>query len=359
MNIAFILPSLKATAPGFVIKDIIKGLLEIDSNLSIVVFYLKESESPINFPVKTKKISFFKPIDFNDFDIIHSNLFKPDLYVFLHTIFNKKVKKISTLHSIFLDDLLDTFGFLKSRIYGFFWSLSWASFDKLIVLSSTSKKSYNKILPFYNNKFEIINNGRDIDFNIVNSSMNNSIYESIMMVKNDNNILIGTCCVVRELKGLDQVIYALTLDERLNFMLIGDGPDLLRLKELAISLNVNDRFYTLGRHEDAYKYMSLFDVYIMPSISEGFGLALLEAAAQKCSVVASNIDIFKEIFPNEVIFFDVNNINSLVKAILESYSSDMGNDIYNKYCNNYTVEIMSKNYYKLYNDLLGDFRVVK
>lgn len=355
MKIAFILPSLKPTAPILVVQDIIAGLRKCHPNVDITVFYLKRSDLQITLNVPTVKISLFKAIDFSNYDIVHSHMLKPDFYVFLHSIFrSKKTKFISTVHSIFLEDLHDHYGYIKSRVFGFVWALSWSRFNKIAVLSNTSKIYYSKVLPFFQYKLSIVNNGRDVDSSLIQNCSNDDVSCKIKSLKNSNNTLIGTCCIVRELKGLELVIYALAKNKTFDFILIGDGPYLDYLIELSVKLGVRERFHTLGRIENAYIYSSLFDIYVMPSFSEGFPLALLEAAAQKSNIVASDIDIFKEIFPKEVTFFELGNVESLVRAIEKCSVSNLGDDVFEKYKDNYTRDIMSNNYYNLYESMLNN-----
>ena len=64
----------------------------------------------------------------------------------------------------------------------------------------------------------------------------------------------------------------------------------------------------LGYKNDAYKYLPYFDAYTIPSHSEGFPLAMLEAAAYGKPIIASNLSVFKEIFTDdEISIFDLND----------------------------------------------------
>lgn len=352
MKILFILPSLKPTAPIFVAKDIIIGILSKNTNVTIKVVYFDDSKVKIDFPVSTDRISFFSKIDFSSYDIVHSHMMRPDFFVFVHTLFKRnKTKFVTTLHSVFTDDLRDHYGFFKSFLLSSVWALSWSKFDKISVLSRYSKNFYSKKLPFYKKKITVINNGRDIDELIIDNIRRSNTYLNIKNIKNINNIILGTCCIVRNIKGLKQVLHVLKLNEKLEFVLIGDGPDLIELNKLAIELDVADRFHAFGRIEHAYAFNQLFDVYVMPSLSEGFGLALLEAAAQKCSIVTSDIDIFKEIFPVEVFHFKLNDIHDFEKKINDAYSSNNSLSAYYKYKECYTVDVMSSNYLILYENL--------
>lgn len=70
-------------------------------------------------------------------------------------------------------------------------------------------------------------------------------------------------------------------------LMVGDGPDLPTAMQVAKDLGVNDKVSFLGNREDVSFLMASSCIMIMPSQSESFGLAALEAMACECSVVAS------------------------------------------------------------------------
>jgi glycosyltransferase involved in cell wall biosynthesis len=62
---------------------------------------------------------------------------------------------------------------------------------------------------------------------------------------------------------------------------------------------------------------------IMPSLMEGFGLPALEAMANKCLVLASDIPSLKEVCADTAIYFDPYNVNDIMQKMKEVYSNDM------------------------------------
>src|SRR4051794_40426911 len=91
------------------------------------------------------------------------------------------------------------------------------------------------------------------------------------------------------------------------------------LRQLAADVGVLSRCIFLGYQPNARDYLSFFDLFIIPSYSEGFPLGLLEAAQHHLPIVCSDIGIFKELFTQEeVSFFEVDNVQSLVKSILHA-----------------------------------------
>ncbi len=101
-------------------------------------------------------------------------------------------------------------------------------------------------------------------------------------------------------KGYDRVIEVLpnVLKSVPNakYLLVGDGGDIPRVKRLAEKLGLGDRVVFAGRAKDdeLADYYNVADVYVMPSICEGFGIVFLEALASGVPVVAGNRDASRE-----------------------------------------------------------------
>lgn len=71
-------------------------------------------------------------------------------------------------------------------------------------------------------------------------------------------------------------------------VLAGEGPEAEAMRTLAEELGIADRVVLPGFVEDAAEALSALDVYLMPSRSEGLGMALIEAMACERSCVAMN-----------------------------------------------------------------------
>jgi N-acetyl-alpha-D-glucosaminyl L-malate synthase BshA len=76
---------------------------------------------------------------------------------------------------------------------------------------------------------------------------------------------------------------------KIKLLLVGDGPDRVPAEHLARELGVHDHVRFLGKQESVEEVLSISDVFLMPSGSETFGLAALEAMACEVPVVASDI----------------------------------------------------------------------
>lgn len=95
-------------------------------------------------------------------------------------------------------------------------------------------------------------------------------------------------------KGVDQVIEALPIVLEhvpdAQYIIIGSGADVVRLKELAAKVGVSNRVHFLGSVDDPTlrSHYQECDVFVMPSAKEGFGFVFLEAMQYGKPVVAAD-----------------------------------------------------------------------
>ena len=78
-------------------------------------------------------------------------------------------------------------------------------------------------------------------------------------------------------------------DLPVKLLLVGDGPDRVPAEHKARELGVYDDVRFLGKQDPVEEILSIADIFLMPSGSETFGLAALEAMACNVPVVASNV----------------------------------------------------------------------
>lgn len=102
-------------------------------------------------------------------------------------------------------------------------------------------------------------------------------------------------------------------DSRL--VIIGRGPLQERLEQRVLQLGMSDRIQILGFVPDASRLMSAFDVFVLPSHNEPFGLVLLEAMACRLPVIANNTGAVPEILPYEEGIADINQTEEFANAL--------------------------------------------
>lgn len=309
MKIAFLLPSLDVKGPGIFTDNLIQGLM--DEGCICEVFYFNESLMSIPFSVKCTKINFIKPYDFSDFDIVHTTMAKPDIYMALHRKVIK-TKWISGIHNFIKEDLEQVHGTLKTILYSWIWTCALKKANNIIVSSSFMLQYYKKLLRNSSTSWKIIPYGipekqvEDID---------DATKKMLLSLKAKYTVLVG-CGLLIKRKGFYQLINYLRYNEKAAVVLIGDGECKEELVLLARQINVLDRVIFLGFRSNSMNYYPYFDIYCMCSNSEGFGLAMLEAMSLGMPLVCSDLDIYKDYFPRQDIsLFQFGNQESFNQAV--------------------------------------------
>ncbi|QIH39499.1 glycosyltransferase family 4 protein [Flavobacterium sp. Sr18] len=354
MRIAYILPSLVNTGPIVVVRNIVKNL--IDKVDLIDVYYFDESPLTLHFDCNVFHISKKDIIDFDKYDIIHSHMLRPDIYLYKNRKKIRKAKIISTLHQDTFINLGHQYNSLVAFSVSNFWCYVQRHFDGVISISDQIKDKYNSLL---SNKITTIYNGCSISVNPIVEDEN---VQLIKQCKEKGYKILGSYAYITKGKGLSQVIDALVQLPHYAYVIFGKGPYLEALKEQVSRLKLDERVVFLPYVKTPDVYLKYMDIYMMPSYSEGFGLAMVEAALARKSIVCSELPSFHEIFTEkEATFFELDDANSLIESIHIAYSEieKKGALAYIKASSFFTAEIMAANHLLYYNKILTNKNVVK
>ncbi len=137
--------------------------------------------------------------------------------------------------------------------------------------------------------------------------------------------VIGTQANFYQTKGLEYLIDAASKidQENLIWCIIGDGAERPALEKLIAQKGLTDKVFLVGRREPAVSYFEAFDIYLMPSVKEGFPWAILEAMAAKLPIVATKVGAIEEILEDGVSGYiieprDPNQIVEKVATLLDN-----------------------------------------
>jgi N-acetyl-alpha-D-glucosaminyl L-malate synthase BshA len=95
----------------------------------------------------------------------------------------------------------------------------------------------------------------------------------------------------RKVKRIDDVVKifaAIRKEIPAKLLLVGDGPERIHIEKLCRELGLNDAVSFLGKQNQIEEILSVGDLFLMPSETESFGLAALEAMACELPVISSN-----------------------------------------------------------------------
>ncbi|MCK4429328.1 MAG: glycosyltransferase family 4 protein, partial [Candidatus Aenigmarchaeota archaeon] len=125
-------------------------------------------------------------------------------------------------------------------------------------------------------------------------------------------------------KGPDYFIRAakkvLEHEDDILFVVAGSGEMLAEMIDLACDLGISDKIMFTGRlkDEEVKKMYELADLYVLPSVSEPFGITVLEAASNGVPVIISKNAGVKEVLTNcfQADFWDVEDIANKIISVL-------------------------------------------
>ncbi|MFD3000888.1 glycosyltransferase [Pontibacter toksunensis] len=120
----------------------------------------------------------------------------------------------------------------------------------------------------------------------------------------EDHIIVATVAVFRKQKRLDNFVKVAagiaTQNEKVSFVLIGDGPEKATVEEQAKQSGLEGRIYFEGLQHNVKPYFEITDIYLMTSDYEGLPIALLEAMSMACAPVATNVGGIPEVVEDGV-----------------------------------------------------------
>lgn len=205
----------------------------------------------------------------------------------------------------------------------FFRKVKWSIARCLINIFATERVacSYEAGLALFGNKkFEIIENGIDMNNFYYNQDIRKKLREDLNLT--DKNIVLGHVGRFDQSKNHEFLIDLMTelvkTNENYKLMLVGDGVKMSAIKSLVKERKLKNKVIFLGSVNDTYRYYNAFDLFVFPSIYEGLGISLIEAQANGLTCFASsNVPLESKITEN-VQYLDLTNLDDWVEKISDA-----------------------------------------
>ncbi len=199
------------------------------------------------------------------------------------------------------------------------WALSHIT-DRIICISDRVRKSTNRTQGISAEKLITIHNGIN--------SIGPVQKKAITKLKKELRIppghtVISTITHMEEHKGVSYLIQSASRicksRENLIFLLVGEGAQEEELKELCVSLKIEENVVFTGERSDIPEILSLTDIFVLPSVREGLSLSILEAMASGKPVIATSVGGIPEVVSDGVsgILVRPKNPYALHDAIVE------------------------------------------
>ncbi len=345
------------TGVGVYLRNLLYYLQKYSEDITFFIYVLKKDANKVSLTRKnfvkretdslwhslSEQTEFLKEINKDKLDLMHFTYFGfPIRY---------KRKYISTIHDLtplFFKTGVSTKNPLiyKSKFLIF----------KNLVLATQVKKSYRLITPtksvkkqivdYYGNKYadKIISVYEGVSYELPNAK------ENTKLAKRFKNYFLYVSNFYPH-KNPERLIEAYARVRNDN-QLVMVGPDdffAAKLKTLVKKSNQEKRiiFYHSSKIEDLVYLYRNAKALIHPSLSEGFGLPIIEAIYYNLPIIGSNIEVFREILEDKYLQFnplDVSDIQTKIEFFLEKKpKADYGNLI-----KKYSFEEMTKQTLEIY-----------
>ncbi|MBI3143400.1 MAG: N-acetyl-alpha-D-glucosaminyl L-malate synthase BshA [Bacteroidetes bacterium] len=126
----------------------------------------------------------------------------------------------------------------------------------------------------------------------------------------------------RKVKRVQDVIRSFEIVSKAlpsKLLLVGDGPERSKMESLCRELKLCDQIRFIGKLSAVEDILSISDLFLLPSETESFGLAALEAMACECPVISTNIGGLPEINIHGVTGYltDVGDVEAMAKHAID------------------------------------------
>lgn len=275
-------------------------------------------------------------------DIVHTQLFAGDYWGGKAALDAKAPHIVCTKHDIMSE------GYWRDRL----GRKMRQKFEKVVAISEATREFL-----IHNEKIEpqniaLIYNGIDT----------NRFYTKSPSIFKSDELVIGSVGRLTKEKGHKHLIRACRFlknrDWRL--ILVGDGPLRQQLKSLAEVLSLSSRVEFVGEVEDVRPHLAKMDVFVLPSVSEGLSLVILEAAAASKFVIAANVGGVPEIIDDQQngLLFKPKNIEQLLQHlnwvdVNREQAIRMAEKLQKKIMEQFDINRTIKQYERFYENLIN------
>ena len=147
------------------------------------------------------------------------------------------------------------------------------------------------------------------------------------LLADDNERVITHISNFRPVKRIDDVIkvfYEIQKEIPAKLMMVGEGPEKKSAELLSQKLGIEDKVKFLGKSSEIDKILCFSDLFLLPSETESFGLAALEAMASGVPVISSNTGGIPEVNEHGVSGYlsNVGDIDDMAKNALKILSDE-------------------------------------
>jgi glycosyltransferase involved in cell wall biosynthesis len=284
-------------------------LIIIDSNKYRKVF-LRLFWEQIILPKKLKEY---------DIDILHSPHYTSPVFT--------KVSRVVTFHDMTFYTLPKVHTFFKRLLFKIYMKISSKIADKIVTVSESTAKDVEKILDVSSNKTCVTYNAKKDMYKPINNQENIVEVCSKYNIRDNYVLFVGTLEPRKNIKTLIKSYSKLIkeINKEIKLVVVGKkGWMYKEIFELMRSLGIDNQviFTGFADLEDLPYLYNGAEVFVYPSIYEGFGIPVLEAISCGTPTITSNVSSMPEVIGDAGITVNPNDVDELKDAIKRIIEDD-------------------------------------
>jgi len=293
-----------------------------------------------------------------NYDIVHSHGAKANMF----SLAARRKTGLPTVTTVHSDYRLDYMHSLSKRLtIGLFNSIALRIIHNHIAVSGNFRdmlisRKFNP-LDIY-----VLYNGMDFSIPAAKYSRKRLIEKYKLNIE-EGHIIVGIAARLYPVKSIETIVRTAKLvkdkNPKVKFLIGGDGEDRKRLEALTASLDLKDTVFFLGWLDDPNELMSSIDISVLTSISESFPYSILEGARFKKATISTRVGGIPDLIEHgkNGYLFEPGDVGRFAELILEladdgGKRTAMGELLYEKALNEFSVESMARTQIEIYNSIL-------
>lgn len=228
------------------------------------------------------------------------------------------------------------------------------SINKSDIVTSVSQSLKEDTLSRFKIKKEIHVIPNFIELDKIRNESQISCHRSVMANKEERIVThISNFRRVKRIPDIVKIFYKIQQKIPAKLMMVGDGPEKAKAEQLCQELGIMDKVIFFGNSNEIDQILSYSDLFLLPSETESFGLAALEAMAWSVPVISSNSGGLPEVNFDGVSGYlsDVGDVDSMAENALRILSSDENLAAFRERALNVAQQFDIKNILPLYEEL--------
>jgi N-acetyl-alpha-D-glucosaminyl L-malate synthase BshA len=199
------------------------------------------------------------------------------------------------------------------------------SINKSDVVTSVSQSLKDDTYKLFNIKKEIHVIPNFIELDKIRNESQISCHRSVMAKKEERIVThISNFRKVKRIPDIIKIFYKIQEKIPAKLMMVGDGPEKVKAEQLCKELGIEEKVIFFGNSSEIDQILSYSDLFLLPSETESFGLAALEAMAWSVPVISSNSGGLPEVNFDGISGYlsNVGDVDSMAENALKILTDD-------------------------------------